>query len=155
MHNDFNVAPLDTRAKLLTLCVVALLAVVGRENPLALLILMGLIVLATAVFGIRGYRVTGDEIQVRHYGWSQRWALRDMVDATMRPGVVAGSMRTFGIGGFFGYVGRFRNGMLGNYHAYLTDSSRAVVLRFVNDTLVVSPADPLAFVSQVYRSRIP
>ncbi len=155
MHNDFQVAPLDARAKLLTLFVVALLASVGRSNMPALLVLMGLIVLATAVFGIRGYRVTAEAIEVRHYGWSQRWALRDMVDATMRPGIVAGSMRTFGIGGFFGYIGRFRNGLLGNYHAYLTDSSRAVVLRFLNDTLVVSPADPLAFVSQVYRSRVP
>lgn len=155
MNSDFPVAPFDSRAKLLTLFVVAAVAILARNNPPLLLVLMGLILLATAVFGIRGYRVTADEIQVRHFGWSQRWSLREMVDASMQPGVVAGSMRTFGIGGFFGYIGRFRNGMLGNYHAYLTDSSRAVVLRFMNDTLVVSPADPLAFVSQVYRSRIP
>ena len=78
---------------------------------------------------------------------------RDLRDVKVRPGVLTGSIRTLGIGGFFGYIGRFRSRLLGNYQAYVTDSSRAVVLRFKDDTLVISPDDPAAFVSKVYQLR--
>ena len=153
MNEDFNVAPLDLRAKLLTLFVIALLLLVGRENVTVLIFLVALVLLAAAVVGIRGYRLTEEELHIRHVGWSQRWSLRELRDVTVRPGVLAGSIRTFGIGGFFGYIGRFRSSLLGDYHAYVTDSSRAVVLRFKEDTVVISPDDPAAFVSKVYQLR--
>jgi hypothetical protein len=150
---DFQAAPLDLRAKLLTLFITGLLLLIGRDNLTALLFLVSLILLATAILGIRGYRLTGDDLYIRHVGWSQHWSLRDLRDVKIRPGVLTGSMRTLGIGGFFGYIGRFRSQLLGNYQAYVTDSSRAVVLRFKDDTLVISPDDPAAFVSKVYQLR--
>ena len=153
MNEDFQAAPLDLRAKLLTIFVIGLLLVIGRGDPAVLLILVGLVLLATAVVGIRGYRLTKDELHVRHYGWSQQWSLRDLSDVNVRPGVLSGSIRTIGIGGFFGYIGRFRSSLLGDYQAYVTDSSRTVVLRFKDATLVISPDDPAAFVSQVYQLR--
>lgn len=150
---DFQPAPLDLRAKLLTLFVVGLLLVIGRTDVTILLLLVSLILLATAILGIRGYRLTDEELYIRHVGWSQRWSLRDLRDVKIRPGILTGSMRTVGIGGFFGYIGRFRSQLLGNYQAYVTDTSRAVVLRFNDDTLVISPDDPAAFVSKVYQLR--
>lgn len=150
---DFQPAPLDLRAKLLTLFVVGLLLVIGRTDVTILLLLVSLILLATAILGIRGYRLTDEELYIRHIGWSQRWSLRDLRDVKIRPGILTGSMRTVGIGGFFGYIGRFRSQLLGNYQAYVTDTSRAVVLRFNDDTLVISPDDPAAFVSKVYQLR--
>lgn len=153
MSEDFQAAPLDLRAKLLTAFVIGLMLLVGREDPTVLLILVSLVLLALAVVGIRGYRLTDEELQVRHFGWSQSWRLRDLRDVNVRPGVLANSMRTMGIGGFFGYIGRFRNRILGEYQAYVTDGSRAVVLRFQDSTLVISPDDPAAFVSKVYQRR--
>ena len=150
---DFQPAPLDLRAKLLTLFVVGLLLVIGRTDVTVLLLLVSLILLAAVILGIRGYRLTDDELYIRHVGWSQSWSLRDLRDVKVRPGVLTGSMRTLGIGGFFCYIGRFRSQLLGNYQAYVTDSSRAVVLRFKDDTLVISPDDPAAFVSKVYQLR--
>jgi hypothetical protein len=150
---DFQPAPLDLRAKLLTLFVVGLLLVIGRNDLTILLFLVSLILLATAILGIRSYRLTEEDLCIRHVGWSQHWSLRDLRDVKIRPGILTGSMRTMGIGGFFGYIGRFRSQLLGNYQAYVTDSSRAVVLRFKDDTLVISPDDPAAFVSKVYQLR--
>jgi hypothetical protein len=109
--------------------------------------------LSTVVLGIRGYQLTKDELHVKHFGWSQRWRLRDLRDINVRPGALSGSVRTLGIGGFFGYIGRFRSSILGDYQAYVTDGSRAVVLRFAECTLVISPSDPAAFVSKVYQLR--
>lgn len=153
MHEDFQPAPLDMRAKLLTLFVIGLLLLIGRDNLTVLLALASLIILAAGVVGIRGYRLTTDELHVRHYGWSQRWRIGDLRDVNVRPGVLSGSIRTIGIGGFFGYIGRFHSAILGDYQAYVTDGSRAVVLRFSDRTLVVSPNDPAAFVSKVYQLR--
>ena len=150
---DFQPAPLDLRAKLLTLFVVGLLLVIGRNDLAVLLFLVSLILLATAILGIRSYRLTEEDLYSRHLGWSQHWSLRDLRDVKIRPGILTGSIRTMGIGGFFGYIGRFRSQLLGNYQAYVTDSSRAVVLRFKDDTLVISPDDPAAFVSKVYQLR--
>jgi Bacterial PH domain len=153
MHEDFHPAPLDTRAKVLTLAVAGLLMALAREEPLGLVVLVLLILLGTAVLGIRGYRLTEEEFQIRHFGWSQRWRLRDLRDVSVQPGVLAGSIRTFGIGGFFGYFGRFRGRLLGSYKAYVTDGSRAVVLRFFDDTIVISPEDPASFVSKTFHFR--
>lgn len=153
MYEDFRPAPLDMRARLLTIFVIALLMLLGRESMVILVVLLSLILLATAIVGIRGYRLTDEELLVRHVGWSQRWSLRDLRDITVRPGVLSGSFRTLGIGGFFGYLGRFRSSSLGDYQAYVTDGSRAVVLRFTDSTVVVSPDDPAAFVSKVYQIR--
>jgi hypothetical protein len=153
MHEDFQPAPLDLRAKLLTVFVIGLLLVIARDNLTVLLVLLSLVFLAAGVVGIRGYRLTTDELHVRHFGWSQRWRLRDLRDVNVRPGILTGSIRTIGIGGFFGYIGRFRSSILGEYQAYVTDSSRSVVLRFGDGTVVVSPEDPAAFVSKVYQLR--
>ncbi len=153
MYEDFRAAPLDMRARLLTIFVIALLMLLGRESMMIVAVLVGLILLATLIVGIRGYRLTEDELLIRHVGWSQRWSLRELRDITVRPGVLSGSMRTLGIGGFFGYIGRFRSTLLGDYQAYVTDGSRAVVLRFTDSTVVVSPDDPAAFVSKVYQFR--
>ena len=152
-YEDFQAAPLDLRAKLLTVFVIGLVLILGRESLPVLLVLVGIVLLATAVVGIRGYRLTHDELQVRHVGWSQHWQLRELRDVNVRPGALTGSIRTMGIGGFFGYIGRFRNNILGDYQAYVTDGSRAVVLRFRDGTVVVSPDDPAALVSKVYQYR--
>jgi hypothetical protein len=141
------------RARLLTLFVISLLLVSSRGNVTILAILAALVLLTTAILGIRGYQLTKDELHVKHFGWSQQWRLRDLRDINVRPGVLTGSVRTLGIGGFFGYVGRFRSSILGDYQAYVTDGSRAVVLRFSECTLVISPNDPAAFVSKVYQLR--
>ena len=153
MQEDFQPAPLDLRAKLLTVFVIGLLLVIARDNLTVLIVLISLVILAAGIVGIRGYRLTTDELHVRHFGWSQRWRLRDLRDVNVRPGVLTGSIRTVGIGGFFGYIGRFHSSILGDYQAFVTDGSRSVVLRFNDSTLVVSPEDPAAFVSKVYQLR--
>jgi hypothetical protein len=58
---------------------------------------------------------------------------------------MARSLRTWGNGGAFAITGRFRNARLGAYRAYVTDTSRTVVLRFRSETVVISPDDPQRF----------
>ena len=107
-----------------------------------LLLAVLLVPLAGAV---RGYTITGTHLDVARLGWTTRWPLAGLQSATVEPGVMARSFRTFGNGGLFAMTGRYRNARLGAYRAYVTDSERTVVLRFPGVTLVVSPDDPQAF----------
>ena len=62
-----------------------------------------------------------------------------------------GSLRIAGIGGVFGYIGHFKNRILGNYKAYATHRRKTVViLTNKNEQIVITPDDPELFV-QVLR----
>lgn len=113
-----------------------------------------LIVVGCAAFTVRGYTIEGDTLYVHRLGWRTAIDLRALRDVEIHPGATAGSVRTFGNGGLFGFIGRFRNGMLGAYRAYVTDASREVVLELEDDTLVVSPGEPASFVETIEQGRV-
>ena len=62
---------------------------------------------------------------------------------------MAFSVRTFGIGGLGGYIGRFRNERLGAYQAYVTNAANMVVLVFGNKAVVISPGRPADFLDDL------
>ena len=114
--------------------------------------LLPLLVVATSVlFMVRGYVVTADEILVRRPLWSTRFERAKLESAAVDPAALRGSIRLFGNGGLFSFTGLFRSPKLGRYRAYVTDPSRSVVLRFADRVVVISPADPDAFVRDVSR----
>ena len=51
---------------------------------------------------------------------------------------INGSIRTFGSGGFFGYLGQFKNNRLGNYTMYATELNNLMLIRTNNKTYVFS-----------------
>lgn len=108
-----------------------------------------LILVGCATFTIRGYSIEGDTLHVHRLGWRTAIDLSMLREVEMRPGATAGSIRTFGNGGLFGFIGRFRNGLLGAYRAYVTDASHEVVLELGDDTLVISPGEPALFIETI------
>ena len=105
------------------------------------------------VYSVRGYSVAADAVLVHRLGWATRLDLGEIREARFQPGAMVGSVRTFGNGGLFGFTGRFRNALLGPYRAYVTDASLAVVLTVGDETVVVSPERPAAFVAAVEAAR--
>lgn len=108
--------------------------------PLALLAL-------SALFAIRGYRLQGDKLLILRPGWTTRIPLAELQSAEVDAEAMAGSIRVFGNGGLFGFIGLFRSGKLANYRAFATDPALAVVLRFPARTLVITPDRPQKLVS--------
>ncbi|MBR2359416.1 MAG: hypothetical protein IKA75_03240 [Bacteroidaceae bacterium] len=53
-----------------------------------------------------------------------------------------GSMRIFGSGGFFGYLGSFRNEKLGNYVMYATELNNLILICTKNKKYIFSCSDP-------------
>jgi hypothetical protein len=103
----------------------------------------------SALFTIRGYTVTRDEILVHRLLWKTRVSRRHLRSATFEPIGAQHSWRTISNRGLFAITGWFRHSTLGLYRAYMTDFNRAVVLRYPYTTIVVSPDDPARFVREV------
>jgi hypothetical protein len=114
---------------------------------------VGLLPLAILVgsvpFTIRGYTVTPDAILVQRLFWTTRLPLSGLESAKFEPGVMRGSIRTFGNGGLYSITGYFRNKALGAYRAFVTDPHQTVVLHYSGRTVVVSPSSPEKFVADI------
>jgi hypothetical protein len=113
-----------------------------------------LTLLLSAGFMVRGYVLTEASLIIKRLGWKSRLDLSRLVSATVDPDALQGSARIFGNGGFFSFTGWFRNRKLGAYRAYATDAKRAVVLRFSDKTVVITPDDPQKFAAEINSSKI-
>lgn len=101
----------------------------------------------SSLFMIRGYIVTRDTLFVQRFLWHSRIDLSNLRSYEVDPSAMSGSTRTLGNGGLFCIAGYFHNKKLDNYHAFATDPKLAVVLRFTDTTIVVTPDNPEQFVS--------
>jgi hypothetical protein len=108
-----------------------------------------LVLLVSAAFMVRGYVLRDASLIIKRLGWERRLDLSKLNSATVDPEALRGSLRLFGNGGCFAFVGWFRNQKLGVYRAFATDSKRAVVLRFFDKTVVITPDDPQKFVAEI------
>ncbi|MFI2810665.1 MULTISPECIES: PH domain-containing protein [Microbulbifer] len=96
----------------------------------------------STLFAIRGFTLKGDAIYVIRPLWKTRLPLDGLQQVVADPGAMQGSIRIFGNGGLFGYIGLFQNKHIGRYRAFATDQAKAVILRFPERTLVVTPGRP-------------
>ena len=142
-------APWSTNLKLTTggLAIVLIIAAVATAGWGSLVLLA--ILLVTAAFAIRGYSVMEGRLLIHHLGWANKFDLADLVSVEVSPGATMGSLRTMGIGGFFGSIGHFHNEILGSYKAFATNEFNTVVMVFGTETIVVTPDDPEEFVEAV------
>jgi hypothetical protein len=76
----------------------------------------------------------------------RREPLAGLVEAVRDPEVMKGACRRWGNGGAGAIRGSFRSKRLGKFYAFLTDTEHAVVLRWADKVVAVSPADPEFFI---------
>jgi hypothetical protein len=146
-------APWSRKLKITTGILLALMAVVAFTAPWGGRPIVLAIVLLGLIFSVRGYSVMEGSVVVHRLGWATRFPLQDIRDVEFQPHAMMGSIRTFGIGGFFASIGRFRNTTLGPYRAYATDGERSVVLGLAGGAkVVVTPDRPMDF-AELVRSR--
>jgi Bacterial PH domain len=104
-------------------------------------------------FSIRGYVLDAVSIHVLRPGWKTTVMLAGLQSATHDADAMSRSIRTFGNGGLFCIAGAFRNTTLGAYCAFATDPARAVVLKFQDRTVVLTPDRPDEFVAKIRAMR--
>lgn len=104
------------------------------------------ILLLSALFAVRGYCVQGRDLWILRPGWKTRISLEGLKSVSSEPNATRGSIRLFGNGGLFAFIGLFRNQPLGRYRAFATDMSRTVIIQLPARTIVVTPDRPERFV---------
>lgn len=153
-------APWETRVKIITAFVIILLVgvsiaplLIKTDLPaiatlLSVLVPSG-ILLISGLFAVRGYSLTDKAVIVHHPLWTRSFLLEDLQEAYSDPFAMQGSLRLFGIGGLFGFIGYFQNRELGRYQAYVTDMQRNVILKFKQGIIVISPHNPGSFLKEL------
>lgn len=120
----------------------------GSEDVVSLLIALPIAIVVGAVFFvIRGYDVDlpARKLVVHRLGWTTTLDLAPLTGVEINPLAMKHALQVFGNGGLFCFAGRFWNKRLGFFRAYATDPERAVILRFPQRVIVVTPADPSRF----------
>jgi hypothetical protein len=140
-----------TVLSLVILALPLLAAIIAPAKPplwgIALLIALPLLIVAeTFAARVRGYTLTEREIIVHRGFWDTRLPLDGLRSVSGDAEAMYGSARVFGNGGLFSITGRYWNRKLRWYRAYATDQSRAVVLRYADRTIVITPHDPQQFI---------
>lgn len=147
-------APWSRTVKIISGVVIALTLAL---NALPFLVppAFGLVAADTAMWGVllfclflsvNGFSVKNGQLLIHRLGWATKFDLAKLSGFEVNPHAMMGSIRLFGNGGIFCFIGFYRNSVIGRYRAYVTDSSNAVVLEFGGRKIVVSPDDPQAFV---------
>lgn len=159
----FEAAPWAPRLKMASLVAVAILVAIGATTwgtlprgsralgAIANFILFvpPLVVAGALLFVVRGYEIEGRSLGVRRLLWVTHVPLEGLQRAWHDPEAMQRSIRVFGNGGLFSITGLFRNRSLGSYRAFVTRPDRAVVLRTAARVVVISPAEPRAFLEAI------
>jgi PH (Pleckstrin Homology) domain-containing protein len=142
-----------TSALLLAAAVVSTWAALTQAPPgaaRAVILLGGIVALAVFVGGVllapRGYTIADGRLTVDRFVRPVVIPLESIETVERLPaGRLAGSWRTLGSGGFFGYYGRFRNQALGSYRMYATRGDGYVLVRAARP-YVLTPDSPDRFI---------
>lgn len=116
--------------------------------------LLTIVLLTTVIVGV-GYmpirlRANDEKISVRRLIGSLEIPLNKVVETRrISKSCIDGSIRTFGSGGLFGFLGRFKNGRLGNYTMYATELNNLILVQTSSKKYVFSCSRPQEFVEFV------
>lgn len=159
----FAPAPAGARVRLATLVsavlvvlatlVVAVLMIRDRQPPPLVFAVAGF---APAILGlswwatrIRRYRLAGNELRVELQFRTMRFPLAGLISASPDREAMRHAWKMYGNDGLGAVTGRFRSKRLGAFRVYLIDAEHAVVLRWPDRCLVISPQQHSFFVEAV------
>jgi hypothetical protein len=106
--------------------------------------LLAVVLLVCWAMSPRALVVDSGEIRIERRAWRPLCVpLASVSSAAPLEGVGPGTIRVFGVGGFFGSYGLFHNAVLGRFRMYATHRGQAVIVRRTGDALplVVTPDD--------------
>jgi hypothetical protein len=124
----------------------------GKANPIYTTVTLLAIYFIAFVFRPIYYKITNDKLIIHRLITDvkiDRQNIRtvELIDKNK----ISWSLRTFGVGGLFGYFGNFANSKLGRMTWYATRRDRTVlVVTNDNKKIILTPDDPRKFVSDFY-----
>jgi len=104
-----------------------------------------MIAFGALLYVVRGYELGPAELLIQRLLWNTRVSLEGVARAWHDPEIMRRSLRVWGNGGLYAFTGIYQNAALGRYRAFVTDPHQSVVLELPGRRIVISPADPAAF----------
>ena len=136
-------ASYDRTTKIVSAIACMLLAIpAATVHSIGVRIVSVLVMLVSYAYSPRSYGFADGSIVIKRLVGTVRIPFKDIQD--VRPVTkedLTGTIRLWGSGGMFGYYGWFQTPRLGRCKWYMTDRSKAVVVRTATQTVLVSP-DP-------------
>ena len=153
---------LDKTALVITIGVTILFAIIiggqyviikdaGRAIPIYTTTACLMIYFIAFAFRPINYVVTKDELIVRRLFLNVHIKRAEIKSAELiERNKITGSIRTFGVGGLFGYYGNFANFSLGRMTWYATRKDKPVLVKTINNKKIIfTPNDPDNFVNEL------
>ena len=149
---------LDNLAKVVTIVTTILFAAIivgqfslikdeGRSVPIFTTIILLLIYFGTFSFRPISYKLTDDKLII-HRPLSDIKIIRAEIQNVeqLDKGKLSWAFRVFGVGGLFGYWGKFSNTKLGSMTWYATRRNNAVLVTTIyNKKIILTPNEPKKF----------
>lgn len=143
-------APWDFKLIAITSGIIILFAALNYATPnIYVAVLLWSIVIGCSVFGVYGYSIQDGKLKILCLGWAKEIKMSDITRVESKPNAMLGSIRKFGIGGLFGYIGKFSNTILGSYTAYATHTEKTVEINTKQTKYIITPDNPDEFVTSL------
>jgi hypothetical protein len=144
-------ASLDKTAIIITNLITLLFGALIFYNfilPLAILLLV--IYLICMLLKPLSYEITEDKLIIRRLIKSVRVNRSDIESLELKDkSDLAGTIRTFGVGGLFGWYGKFANSQFGDMNWYVTRRDKPVlIIKKDSKKILISPDEAEAFVKE-------
>jgi hypothetical protein len=102
---------------------------------------------------IRGYAITQNTLLIKRLFWNTKLDLACLLSIEVDPEAMSGSKRIIGNGGLFCITGSYWNKKNGSYRAFATNPKLSVILKFINQTIIVTPGKPEDFAAKLNESK--
>lgn len=150
-------ASLDKTAIIITILVSLLFGALTILNfilPLAILLLI--VYLICWHLKPLSYEIKAEEIIIRRLIKSVHINRADIENLTLiDKDKLSGTIRTFGVGGLFGWYGKFSNNELGDMSWYLTRRDKPIlIISKTGKKILISPDDAEAFSKEYNKTRL-
>jgi hypothetical protein len=161
---EFAPADIGLRVRMVTTISIAVLPIVvavfvaigpardtGERWLVVLVPLISLLVMGGILLGarVRCYRLVGGELRVQRALQTVRFPLGGLLEVVPDREVFRWARKIRGNAGLGAIAGRFRSKRMGTFLTYVTDTEYAVVLRWPDHCLVVSPQQRSLFIEAV------
>ena len=158
---------LDNLAKIVTVLTTIIFATIiiaqfsllkSEENsvPISTIVLLSLLYFGIFSFRPVSYKLTEENLII-HRPLSDIKIFRDEIRSVeqLDKSKLSWAMRIFGVGGLFGYWGKFSNTKLGSMTWYATRKTNIVLITTIyNKKIILTPNEPAKFVNEFHSTAI-
>lgn len=123
----------------------------NKDGMAAVMILLTLFIFfLSIIYRPKSYIITGHELIVKRGLVNVRIPFRNILSVQIiERSYLRGSIRSFGVGGMWGYYGKFINSRFGAMTWYATNRDNPVLIRTKDkEKIIITPDDPALFLEE-------